>query len=105
MAEPAARRRLADRASELYARGGKSYSQAVDEALDELNPGKDPTVGEKLLYALLNVEEPVVHERRRSPRSPLEVRADIGDDTRAGGPGSSQSTAGDAPDGDDTFKG
>lgn len=104
MAEPEARRKLADRAAEIWKAGGKSYSQAVDEALAEMNPTGNATAGEKLLYALLNVEEVIRHPRRRSTRA-LPVREDMGSDTKAGGPGSTQSAAGDAPDGDDTFTG
>lgn len=104
MPEPEARRKLADRAAEIWKGGGKSYSQAVDEALAEQNPSGNVTMGEKLLYALLNVEEVVVHPRRRSTRA-LPVREDMGADTKAGGPGATQSDAGVAPDGDDTFTG
>lgn len=104
MAEPEARRKLADRAAGIWKAGGKSYSQAVDEALAEQNPTGNVTMGEKLLYALLNVEEAVVHPKRTSPRAPA-AREDMGSGTKAGGPGSTQSAAGDAPDGDDTFTG
>lgn len=101
MAEPEARRKLADRAAEIWKGGGVSYSEAVDRALAEQNPTGNVTIGERLLYALLNVEERVLHPRRRSLRA-LPVRADMDDTTKAGGPGWAPSADGDAPDGDDT---
>lgn len=75
MAAPQARQRLADRASTIWKGGGKSYSDSVDLALAEQNPSGNPTLGEKLLYALLNVDQEIVTARRKSPRA----KADRGD--------------------------
>lgn len=104
MTTPTPRERLADRAAELYRAGGKTYTEAVDAAMVEMNPTNDPKGSEKLLRALLNVPEPVVHPKRRSPRAD-EPRADMDGTTKAGGPGATQSEAGDAPDGGETFTG
>lgn len=82
MAEPAARRHLADRAAEIWKTKDVTYSQAVDEALAEQNPTEDVAVGERLLYALLNVEPAILHTKRRSPRG-LPRRDDMGSDTKA----------------------
>lgn len=102
MADSKARKELADRAAEIWKGGGVSYSEAVDQALAEKNPTGNPTLGERLLYSLLNVDEPFVKPvRYRSGAR----RADMGDDTAAGGPGATLSDQGPAPDGDDTFKG
>lgn len=100
MAEPAARRHLADRAAEIWKTKDVTYSQAVDEALAEQNPTEDVAVGERLLYALLNVEPAVRHARRRSPRAPDERRPDI--EKRPDEP-TTQSEHGDAPDGPESF--
>jgi hypothetical protein len=99
MAEDKDRMALADRAAEIYRKGGKTYTEAVDEALAEKNPTNNPTIGERLLYALLNVDEKVVHEKRMSPRAPDRERPDISNETVVGlGPGIP------APDGDDTYQ-
>lgn len=104
MSTPTPRERLADRATELYQAGGKTYTEAVDAAMVEMNPTNDAKGAEKLLRALLNVPEEIVHPTRLSPRA-LPVRADMDDTTKAGGPNATMSEHGDAPDGDETFTG
>jgi hypothetical protein len=67
MAQPGERRALADRAAEIWKAKDVTYTQAVDEALAEQNPREDVAVGERLLYALLNVEPAVPRENAVRP--------------------------------------
>jgi hypothetical protein len=67
------RKALADRAAEIYAKGGVTYTEAVDKALAEKNPTNNATIGERLLYALLNVEEPAPQRNRPSPRGKVRL--------------------------------
>ncbi len=64
---------LANRAAQIWKGGGVSYSQAIDQALSERNPTGSATLGEKLLYALLNVDEPIPPRIRRRQPVPDEV--------------------------------
>lgn len=55
------RRKVSERAFEIWKGGGKGYAQSIDEALAEMNPGSSPDIGRKLIRTLLNVvpERPV----------------------------------------------
>jgi len=55
------RRKVSERAFQIWQGGGKGYAQSIDEALAEMNPNDDPTIARKLIRTLLNIvpEKPV----------------------------------------------
>lgn len=62
------RQALAERATEIFnADDVVTYSQAIDQAMVEANPGGDPAGVERLFQALLNVApEPPVLKRHQN---------------------------------------
>lgn len=68
------RQQLAERATQIFNEAETTtYSEAIDQAMEEANPTADPGGAHKLFQALLNVKpEPPVLKRHQNKTSPTD---------------------------------